>query len=83
MKKKATCHNCGQKGHIRPKCPEPMTENDDNKKEDGNKTDKKLSNKKLTLNNKSVQFTNVNNTDEHLELYGSKIGRALSFPVAK
>ena len=24
-KKKATCHNCGQKGHIRPECPEPMT----------------------------------------------------------
>ena len=25
-KKKATCHNCGQKGHIRPECPEPMKE---------------------------------------------------------
>ena len=24
-KKKATCHNCGQKGHIRPECLEPMT----------------------------------------------------------
>ena len=31
-KKKATCHNCGQKEHIRPECPEPMTENDDDKK---------------------------------------------------
>ena len=40
-KKKATCHNCGQKGHIRPECPEPMTEDDDNKKEDDNKPDKK------------------------------------------
>ena len=30
-KKKATCQNCGQKGHIRPKCPEPMTEDDDDK----------------------------------------------------
>ena len=46
-KKKATCHNCGQKGHIRPECPEPMTENDDDKKEDDNKPDKKSS--KLTL----------------------------------
>ena len=63
-KKKATCHNCGQKGHIRPECPEPMTENDDNKKEDENNSDKKSSNKKLALKNKSVQFTNVNDTDE-------------------
>ena len=63
-KKKATCHNCGQKGHIRPECPEPKTENDDNKKEDDNNPDKKSSNKKLTLKNKSVQFTNVNDTDE-------------------
>ena len=31
-KKKSTCHNCGQKGHISPKCPEPMTEDDDDKK---------------------------------------------------
>ena len=31
-KKKATCHNCGQKGHIRPECSEPMTEDDDDKK---------------------------------------------------
>ena len=31
-KKKGTCHNCGQKGHIRPECPESMTENDDDKK---------------------------------------------------
>ena len=44
-KKKATCHNCGQKGHIRPKCPEPMTENDDDKKDDDNKPDKKSTNK--------------------------------------
>ena len=41
-----------------------MTENDDDKKEDDNKPDKKLSNKKLNPNNKSVQFTNVNYTDE-------------------
>ena len=41
-----------------------MTENDDNKKEDDNKPDKKSPNKKLTLNNKSVHFTNVNDTDE-------------------
>ena len=40
-KKKATCHNCGQKGHIRPEYTEPMTENDDNKKEDDNKPVKK------------------------------------------
>ena len=63
-KKKATCQNCGQKGHIRPECPEPMTENDDNKKEDNNNPNKKSSNKKLTLNNKSVQFTNINDTME-------------------
>ena len=31
-KKKETCHSCGQKGHIRPECPEPMTENDDDMK---------------------------------------------------
>ena len=30
--KKATFHNCGQKGHIRPKCPEPMKEDDYDKK---------------------------------------------------
>ena len=63
-KKKATCHNCGQKGHIRPEYPEPITENDDDKKEEENKPDKKSSNQKLTLNNKSVQFTNVNDADE-------------------
>ena len=63
-KKKATCHNCGQKGHIRPECPEPMTENDDDRKEDNNKPYKKSSNKKLTLKNKSVHFTNLNDTDE-------------------
>ena len=62
-KKKATCHNCGQKGHIRTECPEPMTENDDDKKEDDNKPDKKSSNKKLTRKNKSAQFTNLNDTD--------------------
>ena len=48
-KKKATCHNCGQKGHIRPECPEPMTEDDNDKKEDENKPDNKSSNKKLIL----------------------------------
>ena len=63
-KKKATCHDCGQKGHIRPKCPEPTTENDEDKKEYDNKSEKKSSNKKLTLKKKSVQFTNVNYTDE-------------------
>ena len=63
-KKKATCHNRGKEGHIRPECPEPMTENDDDKKEEDNKPDKKLSNKKLTPKNKSVQITNVNYTDE-------------------
>ena len=41
-----------------------MTENDDDKKEEDNKPDKKLFNKKLTPKNKSVQFTNVNDTDE-------------------
>ena len=64
-KKKATCHNCGQKGHIRPECPEPMTEDYDDKKEDDNKPDKKSSKKKLILKKKYVQFTNVNDsTDE-------------------
>ena len=63
-KKKATCHNCGQKGHIRPKCLELITENDDDKKEDDNNPNKKSSNKKLNFKNKSVQFTNVNDTDE-------------------
>ena len=63
-KKKPTCHNFGQKGHIRPECTEQMTENDDDKKEDDNKPDKKTSNKKFTLKNKSVLFTNVNDTDE-------------------
>ena len=41
-----------------------MTENDDDKKEDDNKPDKKSPNKKLTPKNKSVQFTNVSDTDE-------------------
>ena len=63
-KKKATCHNFGQKGHIRPECLDPMTENDDDKKEDDNKPNKKFYNKKLTLKNNSVQFTNVNDADE-------------------
>ena len=64
MEEKATCHNCGQKGHIRPECPEPMTENDDDKKEDDNKPDRKTSNKKLTPKNNYEQFTNVNDTDK-------------------
>ena len=62
-KEKATCHNCGQKRHIRPECPEPVTENDDDKKEEDNKPDKKSFNKKLTPKNKSVQFKNVSDTD--------------------
>ena len=41
-----------------------MTENDDDKKEDDNNPDKKSSHKKLTLKNKSVHFTHVNDTDE-------------------
>ena len=41
-----------------------MTENYEYNKEDNNKPDKKSFNKKLTLNNKYVQFTNVNDTDE-------------------
>ena len=41
-----------------------MTENNDDKKEEYNKPDKKLFNKKLTPKNKYVQFTNVNDTDE-------------------
>ena len=48
-KKKATCHNCGQKGRIRTECQETKTEDDDNKKEDDNKPDKKSSKKKLIL----------------------------------
>ena len=40
-----------------------MTENNDDKKEDDNKPEKKSSNKKFTPKNKSVQFTNVNDTD--------------------
>ena len=43
---------------------EPITQNDDDKKEDDNKPDKKSSNKKLTLKNKSVQFTNLNDRDD-------------------
>ena len=53
-KKKATCHNCGQKGHIRPKFLEPMTEDDDDKKEDGNKLDKKSPKKNLIPKKNSV-----------------------------
>ena len=64
QKKKATCHNCGQKGHIRPKCPEPMTENDDDKKEDDKNPDKKSSKKKSLLKKKYVQFTNVNDSTD-------------------
>ena len=41
-----------------------MIENDDDKKEEDNKPDKKSFNKKLNPKNKSVQFTNVNDTDE-------------------
>ena len=41
-----------------------MTEIDDNKKEDDNKPDKISTNKKLTPKNKSLQFTNVNDTDK-------------------
>ena len=63
-RKKGTFHNCGQKRHITPECPEPTTENDDDKKEDDNKPDKISTNKKLTPKNKSVQFTNVNDPEE-------------------
>ena len=41
-----------------------MTENDDYKKDNNNKPDKKSTNKKLTPKNKSLQFTNVSDTDE-------------------
>ena len=41
-----------------------MIENDDNKKEEDNKPDKKSFNKKLNSKNKSVQFTNVIDTDK-------------------
>ena len=41
-----------------------MTENDDDRKEEDSKPDKKSFNKKLTPKNKSVQFTNINDTDE-------------------
>ena len=43
---------------------EPITENDDDKKDDDNKPDKKPTNKKLTPKNKSMQFTNISDTDE-------------------
>ena len=45
-KKKSTFHNCGKKGHIRPECPEPMTEYDDDKKEYDKQPDNKSSKKK-------------------------------------
>ena len=63
-KKKSTCHNCGQKGHIRPECPEPATEDDDDKKEDDNKPDNKSSKKKIIIKKKSVKLTNVNESTD-------------------
>ena len=46
-----------------------VAENDDDKKYDENKPNKKSSNKKLTPKNKSVQFTNVNDTDKVLAIW--------------
>ena len=47
-KKKAFCHNCGKKGHIKPDCTEPIIDNDDTNDKD-NKIVKNKSVKKKTF----------------------------------
>ena len=46
-KKKAVCHNCGKKGHIKPDCTEPIIDNDDTNEKD-NKIVKNKSGRKKT-----------------------------------
>ena len=61
-----------------------MTENDDDKKEDDNKPTKKSSNKKFTPKKKSVQFPNVNDTDEenNEEVYASQYNFAFNTHIS-
>ena len=45
-KKKAVCHNCGKKGHIKLDCTEPIIDNDDTNEKDNNIVEKKSGKKK-------------------------------------
>ena len=64
-KKKAVCHNCVKKGHIKPYCTEPIIDNDDTNEKDNKIVENKSGKKKNLSKKKSVQFTNINNsTDE-------------------
>ena len=64
-KKKAVCHNCGKKGHIKPDCTEPIIDNDDTNDKENKIFEKKSGKKKNLSKKKSVQFANINeSTDE-------------------
>ena len=64
-KKKAVCHNCGKKGHIKPDCTEPIINNDDTNEKDNKIVENKSGKKKHLHRKKSFQFTNINeSTDE-------------------
>ena len=44
--KKAVCHNCGKKGHIKPDCTEPIIDNYDTNDKDNNIVENKSVKKK-------------------------------------
>ena len=69
-KKKSVCHNYGKKGHIKPDCTEPIIDNHDTNEKDNKIVENKSGKKKNLSKNKSVQFTNINeSTDEE---YGNE-----------
>ena len=58
--KKAFCHNCGKKGHIKPDCAELIIDNDDTNEKDNNIVKNKSGKKKKLSAKKSIQFANIN-----------------------
>ena len=63
-KKKAVCHNCGKKGHIKPDCTEPIIDNDDTNDKDNKIVENKSGKKKNLPKKKSVQFANINESTD-------------------
>ena len=53
-KKKAVCHNCGKKGHIKPDCTEPIIDNDDTNDKDNKIVENKSGKKKKTFKKRNL-----------------------------
>ena len=61
--KKAKCHNCGKKGHIRPNCPKLKEESDGNEEEE---SDPPCSSKKTRKSSKKSMKLGGNSRDRHV-----------------